>query len=164
MPSWELIPEHDRWAIAKYVKSLVNVYDEEEEKWVNLYDLRGEPKAVEIGVAPRSTSERIAHGKAIYLGKGDCIKCHGAEGRGDGPSAADQRDESGYPSLPRDFSEGIFKGGDRPEDLFRRVSFGIGPLPLAIRYSEPQEYYFAVFLALYLASIWYRVRQLPADH
>jgi len=48
---------------------------------------------------------------------------------------------------------------DRLEDWF-----GIGPLPLAIRYSEPQEYYFAVFLALYLTSIWYRVRQLPADH
>lgn len=48
---------------------------------------------------------------------------------------------------------------DRLEDWF-----GIGPLPLAIRYSEPQEYYFAVFLALYLISIWYRVRQLPADH
>ncbi|MGH8523449.1 MAG: hypothetical protein ACREXY_04315 [Gammaproteobacteria bacterium] len=48
---------------------------------------------------------------------------------------------------------------DRLEDWF-----GIGPLPLAIRYSEPQEYYFAVFLALYLISIWYRVRQLPVDH
>ena len=48
---------------------------------------------------------------------------------------------------------------DRLEDWF-----GIGPLPLAIRYSEPQEYYFAVFLALYLTSIWYRVRQLQADH
>lgn len=48
---------------------------------------------------------------------------------------------------------------DRLEDWF-----GIGPLPLAIRYSEPQEYYFAVFLALYLTSIWYRLRQLPADH
>lgn len=38
--------------------------------------------------------------------------------------------------------------------------FGIGPLPLAIRYSEPQEYYFAVFLSLYLCSVWYRVRQI----
>jgi hypothetical protein len=37
---------------------------------------------------------------------------------------------------------------------------GIGPLPLAIRYSEPQEYYFAVFLSLYLCSVWFRARQL----
>lgn len=129
MPSWELLPEHDRWAIAKYVKTLVRTYDEDEEKWVNLYDLRGEPKPVEIGTAPPRTAERIARGKAIYLGKGDCIKCHGPEGRGDGPSAAEQKDEQGYPLLPRDFSEGIFKGGDRPEDLFRRISFGIGPMP-----------------------------------
>ncbi len=39
--------------------------------------------------------------------------------------------------------------------------FGIGPLPLAIRYSEPQEYYFAVFLSIYLCSVWFRARQLP---
>lgn len=37
--------------------------------------------------------------------------------------------------------------------------FGIGPLPFAIRWSEPQEYYFALFLFLYLLSIWYRVRR-----
>jgi len=31
-------------------------------------------------------------------------------------------------------------------------------LPLEIRYSEPQEYYFALFILLYLASIWRRAR------
>ncbi len=29
-------------------------------------------------------------------------------------------------------------------------------MPLQIRYSEPQEYYFALFLALYLAGLWRR--------
>ncbi|MGH8582849.1 MAG: hypothetical protein ACREWG_08685 [Gammaproteobacteria bacterium] len=44
---------------------------------------------------------------------------------------------------------------DRLEDWF-----GIGPLPYAIRYSEPQEYYFAVFLSVYLLTIWLRLREL----
>ncbi len=44
---------------------------------------------------------------------------------------------------------------DRVEDWF-----GIGPLPYAIRWSEPQEYYFALFLCLYLLSIWYRARSI----
>jgi hypothetical protein len=34
---------------------------------------------------------------------------------------------------------------------------GIKALPLEIRWSEPQEYYFALFLALYLASLYIRI-------
>lgn len=128
MPSWELLGDHDRWALAKYVKTLVRTYDEDEEKWLNLYELRGEPQPVDIGTAPPSSSASIARGKIAYR-KGECWKCHGLEGKGDGASAAEQKDESGFPILPRDYSEGVFKGGSRPEDLFRRVSFGIGPMP-----------------------------------
>lgn len=128
MPSWELIAEHDRWALARYVKTLVRTFDEDEGKWLNLYDLRGETKPVDVGTAPPSTPERVARGKLVYR-KGECWKCHGETGKGDGPSAAEQKDESGYPILPRDYSEGVFKGGRRPEDLFRRISFGIGPMP-----------------------------------
>ncbi|MBX9605247.1 MAG: hypothetical protein K2Y51_03440 [Gammaproteobacteria bacterium] len=35
--------------------------------------------------------------------------------------------------------------------------FGIQQLPIEIRWSEPQEFYFALFLALFLASLWYRL-------
>lgn len=37
---------------------------------------------------------------------------------------------------------------------------GLESLPLEIRYSEPQEYYFALFLALYLAAMFVRCRQI----
>jgi len=46
---------------------------------------------------------------------------------------------------------------DKVKDLF-----GLSQLPLEIRYSEPQEYYFALFLALYLASIYVRAGRPPA--
>ena len=36
--------------------------------------------------------------------------------------------------------------------------FDLGPLPLELRYSEPQEYYFGLFLALYMAAYWARLR------
>jgi hypothetical protein len=36
--------------------------------------------------------------------------------------------------------------------------FGIEQLPLELRFSEPQEYYFALFLAIYLASVYRRAR------
>lgn len=37
----------------------------------------------------------------------------------------------------------------------------LAELPLEIRYSEPQEYYFALFLALYLGSIYVRAGRAP---
>lgn len=42
---------------------------------------------------------------------------------------------------------------ERMKDLFQ-----IEALPFELRYSEPQEYYFALFLMLYLASLSARVR------
>jgi len=46
-----------------------------------------------------------------------------------------------------------------PERL--KSALNIEALPLEIRYSESQEYYFALFLAMYLASIWMRLRATP---
>jgi mono/diheme cytochrome c family protein len=34
-----------------------------------------------------SGPESIAKGKALFEGKGTCLKCHGATGKGDGPGA-----------------------------------------------------------------------------
>jgi len=40
-------------------------------------------------VNPLSSSpEIVENGKTIYEGKGGCVNCHGASGRGDGPGAA----------------------------------------------------------------------------
>lgn len=59
-----------------------------------------------------------------------------------------------YICLPSALLAILVRMPDRLEDWF-----GIGPLPFAIRWSEPQEYYFALFLCLYLLSIGYRVRR-----
>ena len=40
---------------------------------------------------------------------------------------------------------------------------GLESLPYELRYSEPQEYYFALFLLLYLAALDRRVRQAAQD-
>lgn len=40
----------------------------------------------------------------------------------------------------------------------------LSTLPLEIRYSESQEYYFALFLAVYLASAWARLRRYATAH
>lgn len=105
---------------------------------------RAESKLVVFdGEVPPSTKERIARGDALFHDglKGNCASCHGATGAGDGPAAwkigVDGKREPAYvdawgsPIRPRDLRDGMFRGGARPIDLYRRIYAGIpgGPMP-----------------------------------
>ncbi|MBI4231486.1 MAG: c-type cytochrome [Planctomycetes bacterium] len=127
MPSWGFLSEEDRLALVAYVKTLVRYFDEDAEEWVNLYEERGEPIAPAFET-PAPSPERIARGRMLFVRAG-CTDCHGVSGRGDGPTAGTNLDAAGAPIFPRDLTEGVFKGGDRPEDVFRRITFGVGPMP-----------------------------------
>ncbi len=129
MPSWELLSENDRWAVVSFVKSLTRSFDEEEGKWVNYYDLGRDMTPVIVPPGPARTVESVARGKIVYR-KAECWKCHGEEGRGDGPSAPTLKDDWGWPIEPRDYTAGIFKGGDDPGELFKRVTIGMNGTPM----------------------------------
>lgn len=103
------------------------------------WDDAGEHIALAPALAPRPsemTAARIAHGAELFRGaQANCASCHGAGGRGDGeaiwedgPNGERVRrpDAWGDPSLPRDLTAGLFRGGDAPADLFRRIKYGIG--------------------------------------
>lgn len=84
-------------------------------------------------VPPRSpvdTLEGLFEGRRLYVG--NCLPCHGPAGRGDG--TVDQRDESGYPTRPRDLTRGIFKGDDAPGEIWKRIRIGMpgSPMPAAV--------------------------------
>ena len=85
-------------------------------------------------------------GRNLFLNRTvDCKKCHGPGGRGNGVALEDfqkKKDGSPYnePGLfddwnhhvtPRDLTSGIYRGGRRPLDLFRRVTNGVGGTPMA---------------------------------
>ncbi|MBI3186222.1 MAG: c-type cytochrome [Myxococcales bacterium] len=78
---------------------------------------------------PESTEELIRRGEVLYR-ELQCTKCHGDAGRGDGPSAAELRDDLGRPILPTDFGAGRFRGGARPEDLYRTMVSGLSGTPM----------------------------------
>lgn len=92
--------------------------------------------------APLSTPELVARGDALFhdATKGNCASCHGDHGAGDGPAAwkiglsgvkePAYLDAWGRPILPRDLRLGIYRGGARPIDLYRRIWSGIPGTPM----------------------------------
>ncbi|MFN0195637.1 MAG: c-type cytochrome [Planctomycetaceae bacterium] len=87
-------------------------------------------------------------GRKLFLSaKTKCVTCHGATGRGNGSATEDfwpipgtqppvnyaQRglhDSWGNKLKPRDLTRGIYRGGRRPVDLYRRIYAGIKGTPM----------------------------------
>jgi mono/diheme cytochrome c family protein len=96
------------------------------------------------GDIPAPTPEMIARGKELFhdAKKGNCASCHGDLGLGDGVSAfkvdeatgkkvSAYQDSWGHDITPRNLTQGLFRGGRRPIDIYRRIYAGIngGPMP-----------------------------------
>jgi mono/diheme cytochrome c family protein len=87
------------------------------------------------------TAESRRLGRELYLSKGiNCADCHGIAGKGDGPQTTifeknpvtqQLYETSGLHDVwdnvnqPRNLTRGIYRGGRRPVDLFRRIHAGI---------------------------------------
>jgi mono/diheme cytochrome c family protein len=93
------------------------------------------------GEVPPATPESIAHGKELFLDatKGNCFSCHGTGGRADGPSLkknaaglliVENPDDWGREIRPRNLTQGWFRGGKRPIDIYRRIYAGINGTPM----------------------------------
>jgi mono/diheme cytochrome c family protein len=94
-------------------------------------------EAIEMPVnPPAATAEALARSRQLYLKQ--CSQCHGDTGKGDG--SADQRDDNGMPTRPRDFTSGIFKSGRDFRQLYTRVRLGLpgSPMP-AYESLQPAE-------------------------
>jgi mono/diheme cytochrome c family protein len=73
--------------------------------------------ASRVAPAGAAATRGAADGKAIY--REHCAGCHGAEGGGDGPLAADLRFK------PRAFKEGKFAFGNTPDAMAKTVMSGV---------------------------------------
>jgi mono/diheme cytochrome c family protein len=58
----------------------------------------------------------------------NCASCHGPTGRGDGLDLP--LDERGQPVEVRDLTTGVFRGGTRPSEIFKRIRCGVPGTPM----------------------------------
>lgn len=102
-------------------------------------------------------NESIQRGRELFVGKvANCSKCHGEKGLGDGQTTdfddwtkdwtlkvglkPDEREKlipllargAMLPrnAIPRNFAEGVFRGGSSSNDLYRRITQGIDGTPM----------------------------------
>jgi hypothetical protein len=61
----------------------------------------------------------------------ECFKCHGNEGRGNGPSALTLADDKGDKILPRNLTlNWHFRGGREARDIYTRINTGLNGTPM----------------------------------
>jgi len=136
MPSWRPTSVQDRRDLVAYIKTF-------SPRWKT--EKPGTP--IEIPAEPEVTAERIKSGQALFQ-KLECWKCHGAEGRGNGPSAETLTDDQNRPIKAFNFHDGTrFKCGSTDRDLYKIFMTGLDgtPMPSFADNVKPDEAWDLVF-------------------
>jgi len=141
MPAWDTLPEADRKALVVYIKTFADRFQKE----------RANP-SMEIPNPPEWTPRAVAEGQALYKDAG-CIECHGAQGRGDGTSAPDLKDDWGARIRPADFTKPErFRGGSTARDIYRTLMNGLSGTPMPA-YTDTLELEQAWQLVFYVQAL-----------
>ena len=140
----------DEDPVAKSRKALAPVLDRSAEQIANEWKAADVEDNVVLPKVKRvePTTESLDRGRKLYLSdRTKCADCHGLTGRGDGKGTEDfweipksspkqmfdrpgLHDNWGFPVKPRDLTKGLYRGGRRPLDLYRRVHAGIKGTPM----------------------------------
>jgi cytochrome c oxidase cbb3-type subunit 2 len=122
MPIWNTFSKQQRADLVAYIKTFSPRWEKEK---------AGDP--IKIPAEPAVTIESISHGKALFT-KLECWKCHGPQGKGDGPSAATLTDSKDQPIRPYNFAAGgddsRFKCGSTNQDIYKIFITGVDGTPM----------------------------------
>ncbi len=121
MPAWDdVLSEQDRRDVVAYIKTFSERFAKQTEPL----------PVVAIGAEIPSSPESIEKGRELFQ-KLECFKCHGNEGRGNGPSALTLTDDKGDPILPRNLTlNWHFRGGGEAKDIYMRINTGLNGTPM----------------------------------
>ena len=122
MPIWNTFTKQQRADLVAYIKTFSPRWQKEK---------AGDP--IKVPAEPPVTIDSIAHGKALFT-KLECWKCHGPEGKGDGPSASTLTDSQDNPIRPYNFAAGKddsrFKCGSTNQDIYKIFMTGVDGTPM----------------------------------
>ena len=130
MPGWYALTDQMRADLVAFLKTF-------SPRWKS--ETPGTPIAV-----PAETPlnlDSLKNGKQLFT-KLECFKCHGEQGRGDGPAAASLTDSNNQPIHPYDFQSGErFKCGTTNTDLYKIFMTGLDgtPMPSFADVVKPNE-------------------------
>src|SRR3984957_16330403 len=130
MPAWYALTDQQRVDLVAFIKTF-------SPRWKS--EKPGAP--IQVPPEPAVNLESMQHGKELFT-KLECWKCHGTEGRGDGPAAATLTDSNNQPIRPYDFGSGSrFKCGTTNSDLFKIFMTGLdgSPMPSFTDVLKPNE-------------------------
>ncbi len=130
MPSWKTLTVQQRADLVAFIKTF-------SPRWKT--EKPGTP--IPIPAEPALTVASIQHGQELFQ-KLECWKCHGQEGRGDGPSASTLTDSNDQPIRPYNFtSSNRSKCGSTNQDLYRIFMTGVDgtPMPSFADVIKPEE-------------------------
>ncbi len=121
MPAWDRLSEKELTDVIQYVKTFSDIFE---------YIDAMEPP-ITIKTPPQLTKKSVRAGKKVYK-EMECSKCHGPDGKGDGPSSAKLVDDRDRPIRPYDFTRGprLMKGGASPRDIYRTFMTGLDGTPM----------------------------------
>ena len=119
----------DDWEEGKMAQEDVDaIIDEITASWKSAENQLVQP----VTQMPPFTKESIEKGQQIFLAKA-CNKCHGVDGRGTSDVG---KDDWGYKATAADLTSGLFRGGESPIDIYRKIHAGIHGTPMPDFYSQ----------------------------
>ena len=123
MPGWKTrLSDRERRDVIAYIKTFSTFFA----------DTTQRPQPIAFGSAPGGVSgaDALKVGRQFYDSIG-CRKCHGDQGRGDGPSAPTLKDDAGHPMFAADLHENWrFNGGGTVADIYHRLRTGLDGTPM----------------------------------
>lgn len=131
MPTFQHLKPEDIYAIARYIMTFSPRFNDDSEYPLTIIDI---PEPIPL------TTESLRIGRKLYV-KMQCHKCHGVSGRGDGPSAANLKDEWGNRLYMPDFPAGKVKRVKSPTDIYKLLATGMvgGSMPSFRSAMTPEE-------------------------
>lgn len=123
MPAWKgRLSDGERRDVMAYIKTFSAFFS----------DTSQHPQVLTFASEPggAGSAEALQVGRQFYDSI-KCRKCHGDQGRGDGPSAPTLKDDGGHPIFAADLNQNwMFRGGPTAADVYHRMRTGLDGTPM----------------------------------